>query len=347
MGAFFVNSASYFFNSFYVWIILNSIVWAISIFLLRRITLKYFDKTTANFSAIITSSAPILLLYYGSPWPYFIGTCASLVVYYLFDKLSDSNFKISNYIFFISICAIVSLLYDLSPIFLTVFFCTYVFTTNFRVILRFGLLVCLILPLAIHKFWEILGGGRVDENNVAWISQAIETASYLFSERNLLENLFRFCNSFINFFATQLYANGFLLFILGTIGLIISPKSRLKTSSFIFIFSMGLYFAIFDWTGVEIKDYPRIFSSTWFTLVIYSSYLISRITLKLANKKIRVFVRVGIIMMILIYSNSDLFGFPHPYTTLQFENATLSFKTEKNNSGLYVEVPPLNIPVRN
>ena len=110
---------------------------------------------------------------------------------------------------------------------------------------------------------------------------------------------------------------------------------------------MGLYFAIFDWTGVEIKDYPRIFSATWFTFVIYSSYLISRITLKLANKKIRVFVRVGIIMMILIYSNSDLFGFPHPYTTLQFENATLSFKTEKYNSELYVEVPPLNIPVRN
>jgi hypothetical protein len=347
MGAYFVNSASYFINSFYVWIILNSIIWALCIFLLHKIVLRYFDKNTANLSAIISTCAPILLLYYGSPFPYFIGTCASLFLFYLFDDLSNAKFGTSKAIFFISICAIVSLLYDLSPIFLTLFICTLIFNMNFKIIVRFGLLTASILPLAIHKFWEILGGGRVDENNVAWISQALDTSKYLMSDRNLYENLFRLCNSFINFFTSQMHANGFILFGLGIIGLLLSPKCRFKTSSIIFILSMGFYFTIFDWTGVEIKDYPRIFSATWFIYVIYTSYFINRLTLQLANRRLRFFIQAAAILMIIAYSNSDLIGYPHPYTALQFETAILSFETEENNSGLYVEVPPLNIPVRN
>jgi hypothetical protein len=257
---------------------------------------------------------------------------------YLYDDFSNSEFEKSKVIFFVSTCTIVSLLYDLSPIFLTIFVCTLIFKMNFRMIIRFGLLIASILPFAIHKLWEIIGGGRVD-GNTGYISQALDTARYLIFDRNFYENMFRFFNSFINFFTSQLFANGFLLFGLGIIGLMFSPKCRLKTISIIFLLSMGFYFTIFDWTGVEIKGYPRIFSATWFIYVIFSSYFINRITLKLGNKKIRYFTQVATILIIIFYSNSDLMGYPHPYTALQFGSATLGFETEDNNSGLYVEIP--------
>ncbi len=317
LGAFLINSFSYFINSYYVWLIFNSILWMIAIYSIYFLTNRHLGKKAAYLSGFLLATSPIYLLYYSSPWPYFLAVSSATIALRYFDEWILDNHSKRQKILFILLMALISLTYDQNALFLTMIIATWFMKRNLFKFVVFSSIFASSMPWFVVLIVGQLGGGVAFAGNSSYIFEGLsKLTNVVFSEP--LNTIFKVTDSFANFIPNQFYTSSIVLFMLAILGLLTNLKNRVALLSLIYIFSMLLVYVFFDFTDSELALYPRIFGFTIVSWNILAAaglvFLYNLIQIKSIKNTI-----IAIIFFIQIfYVNADLFGFPGAYERLQF-----------------------------
>lgn len=322
-----LSTPNYLFNSYYTWLITNSILILITSFLTYRLLIKFCSPKSTTISVFTLATSLPILLYFGSPWTYLSGVLFSVILVLLFFDFflinpNNSKYKVGIFGLY-SIFA--SLSYDQIPILLSLLFFSIILVR--KKLLIFLLAVSLIFP-SLFSYFYILLGGAVGKSNVGYISQSLEKLLSQITGDQWPNLLSLFFNGIFDYPEFLTKAFGLHIVLLSFIGILLTRQINIKLL-IIVIQSIGLMTYLFFYiSNSELINYPRIFFHPLGASIISFAIAIDAIFNALLKIKwhrgsywfLSSIFTICLILWGLFLGNSDLFGNPHYILGIQFNS---------------------------
>lgn len=304
-----------FFNPYYVWLCINIAAWCGAVAALYYIACRWFDKTTARFTAVLAASAPGFILYGAQPAIYVLALAALPVMLALFFKIFDGGIKVSHCLLFGSVLGLFSLTYESQPWLLTIPLLGLLSFRSWR-----GPLLSVAIAILIYVAFSALGKTLPDlvlhPTLQPGAGNPIQNTLVLFLSGDLPRIFTTLRKCFTGWKTFLDHAFPFCVFP-ALLGLLVTPSRRLRLFLLTLVLPSFLTYSVMclgqqdyylHYPRIVYSAYPAIYMSCAFSLA-----WVSRVVRPRFFPQLGFGLAVLCLLAHIAYWNSDVFGHPGIY----------------------------------
>lgn len=313
---------SYFWNPYYVYLIINSLIWFIAVVCTYHYIKRVLNNLQiARYAAALVMCGSGFIYFVAQPMSYFAAYAVIIVSLFLFEEIMvERRSRWSSLVLFGVLFGLCSCIYDLFPLYPMLLLYSF-----FRQVKFWHTLLSIVISMVLYggfMFLQFVILGLVEVSaNLIYGTKSVENIIRLILNFEF-GRLYNLTAEFIKIYAQNL-SYSFLIvgLLLALIGLFVAENQQQKLLLVLlflpsFLLNAVLQYGGVVWVGTPFVEIARLSYIAYPAIYLAAALALYRISTTLQNTR---FARVTpylpwlAISLIFVWNNMDVFGFPSPY----------------------------------
>jgi len=332
---FYISSQlSYFISPYYVFLILNIILWFTASICAYHFFSYCCSKDIASYIAFLVACGSGFIMYAGQPMSYLPGYAIIIIIIFLFEVMivKDQNKSLGNYLLFGSLLGLSSMIYDIFALYLYFFFYNYMSKLSGK-----KLIFSLIISIFIYSGFSFLQKNilqlAINQENTQVIKLAFNNLYSLVINFDLVKFYVLTVTFLRTYFGSLAMAFLIIPFVYAIMGSFFVGK---RFSLFIllvlpsFFNTAFLYYGESLWLGLSMASLPRLIYISYPAIYLLSAiflYEIKDYFNKIGITRLAIVLPWLLLAVVFIMNNIDVFGYPQLYYHFYFPARGLDYTT--------------------